>query len=347
MNIALNPQRALPEILSGKGNPLVILPGADWQQTHWRLADNTRTALLEQGKVLFFPQLAFALSDTERTLLDPQFADPKRKNISLDGKTGLLRGVAGNGATQTTFHQLVARYAQQATTLVDHLFPHYRGHLRAAPTSLRLHRVETRRTSWRHDDSRLHIDAFPSRPNHGERILRVFTNINPHGEPRVWQVGEPFQDVAEHMLPRLPRQWPGSAALLKALRITKQRRSAYDHIMLHLHDAMKADAYYQSDSGQQTIAFPPGSVWICFSDQVPHAVVSGQFMLEQTFFLSPTDMAHPDESPLAVLERLTGRPLVGAPEQPFTPKAPPLFDTIREMLVDGASTNHKTPAAGF
>ena len=56
--------------------------------------------------------------------------------------------------------------------------------------------------SWRADDRRLHVDAFPSRPNYGERILRVFTNVNPDGEPRVWRVGEPFEAVARRFLPR-------------------------------------------------------------------------------------------------------------------------------------------------
>ena len=62
--------------------------------------------------------------------------------------------------------------------------------------------VSTRKQSVRADDRRLHVDAFPSRPNYGERILRVFTNVNPDGEPRVWRVGEPFEDVAPRFLPR-------------------------------------------------------------------------------------------------------------------------------------------------
>ena len=60
-----------------------------------------------------------------------------------------------------------------------------------------------RAVSWRKDDSRLHVDAFPSRPNHGERILRVFCNVNPHGEDRVWRVGEPFEAMARTLLPRV------------------------------------------------------------------------------------------------------------------------------------------------
>ncbi|AXT45938.1 MULTISPECIES: Kdo hydroxylase family protein [Chromobacterium] len=265
---------------------------------------------LEQGKVLYLPSFDFKLLAEEGGLLDPAVADPKRKNISLEPDNGALHGVVGGAEREAAVRGLIARYQRAAADLAARLLPEYQGKLRAAPTSLRLMRVEDRRTSWRKDDSRLHVDAFPSRPNYGERILRVFCNINPHGEPRVWRVGEPFTDMARRMLPRVPRQWPGSAALLAALKITKRKRSAYDHIMLHLHDAMKADLDYQRQCPQETMPFPPGCAWVCFSDHASHAVMSGQFMLEQTFWLPAAEMAQPQQSPLALLEQLTGKVLV-------------------------------------
>ncbi|MDN0075629.1 Kdo hydroxylase family protein [Crenobacter sp. SG2303] len=265
---------------------------------------------VEEGKVLFFPAFPFSLQADELCWLDPVIADPKRKNISLDPVSGVLHGVLGDAATQSAVRALIQRYFEAANTLIEQLFPEYQGQLRAAPTSLRLHRVETRKSSWRKDDSRLHVDAFPSRPNYGERILRVFMNINPGHEPRVWRVGEPFEAVAAQFLPKLPRQLPGSAALLTALRVTKRRRSEYDHYMLKLHDAMKADLEYQRGCRQQTMPFPPGSGWICFSDQTSHAVMSGQFMLEQTFFLPVSGMVKPERAPLAVLQQQAGRALI-------------------------------------
>lgn len=265
---------------------------------------------LEQGKVLYLPSFDFKLLAEEGRLLDPAVADPKRKNISLEPDNGALHGVVGGAERETEVRGLIARYQRAAADLAARLLPEYQGKLRAAPTSLRLMRVEDRRTSWRKDDSRLHVDAFPSRPNYGERILRVFCNINPDGEPRVWRVGEPFTDMARRMLPRVPRQWPGSAALLAGLKITKRKRSAYDHIMLHLHDAMKADLDYQRQCPQETMPFPPGCAWVCFSDHASHAVMSGQFMLEQTFWLPVAEMAQPQQSPLALLEQLSGRALL-------------------------------------
>jgi hypothetical protein len=270
----------------------------------------TLLAGVERGKVLYFPNLRFAIDGGEQALLDPALADPNRKNISLEPNGGALHGVAGDAVTQSAVRALIARYQANARTLVDGLFPEYNGKLRVAPTSLRLHQVETRETSWRKDDSRLHVDAFPSRPNYGERILRVFTNVNPHGVPRVWRVGEPFEDMAQRFLPRIKPQMPGAAWLLNLLHVTKSLRSEYDHLMLNLHDGMKADLDYQKTSPQETMPFPPGSVWVCFSDQTSHAVMSGQFMLEQTFFLPVKAMAQPECAPLGILERLKGRALV-------------------------------------
>ncbi|GLU30469.1 Kdo hydroxylase family protein [Trinickia caryophylli] len=289
---------------------IIEVSAADWQGQELAVARETLLAGLEHGKVLYFPNLRFAIEGGEAALLDPRLADPKRKNISLEPNGGALRGVVGDAVTQSAVRALVTRYQTLARSLVDGLFPEYRGKLRAAPTSLRLMQVETRHTSWRKDDSRLHVDAFPSRPNRGERILRVFTNVNPNGVPRVWRVGEPFEQMAARLLPKIKPQLPGSAWLLERLHITKSRRTEYDHLMLNLHDGMKGDLEYQRTCPQETVPFPPGSVWVCFSDQASHAVMSGQFMLEQTFFLPVAAMAEPRCAPLGILERLKGRALI-------------------------------------
>jgi len=183
--------------------------------------------------------------------------------------------------------------------------------VKRARTSFRPQPAVGRNVSWRKDDSRLHIDAFPSRPNHGERILRVFSNLNPT-EPRVWRVGESFEDMAKTLLPRIRPPVPGSAAVLAALRVTKRPRSLYDHYMLNLHDRAKADMTYQRTCAQQVVPMAPGTTWLCFSDQVMHAAVSGQYMLEQTIHLPVSALYNPQRAPLAILERLTGRTLVPA-----------------------------------
>ena len=205
---------------------------------------------------------------------------------------------------------MVGRFRSHAQQLINGLLPAYTPILRLAPTSYRPVRVETRVQSWRADDRRLHIDAFPSRPNYGERILRVFSNVHPAGEPRVWRVGESFEKVARRFVPKAKPYSAWKARALHAMRVTKSFRSEYDHLMLQLHDGMKSDLEYQREADQQTVPFAAGSVWVCFSDQTSHAVMAGQYMLEQTLHLPAARQYNADSSPLAILSRLTGRKLV-------------------------------------
>ena len=93
------------------------------------------------------------------------------------------------------------------------------------------------------------------------------------------------------------------------LGVTKGTRSAYDWLMLGLHDGAKLDEAYQQHSPQIEIPFSAGSTWICFTDQVMHAALAGQFVLEQTFHLDVDAMASPERAPLRVLERLRGHAL--------------------------------------
>ena len=279
----------------------------DWAQAHSR---PEWTAALEAGKVLYFPRLGFAVQPEEQALLREDTLAPKSRNISL-GADGVLKGAAGSAQEQQALAAMVGRFRQQALRLVDDLLPEYKGQLRIAPTSFRPKQVETRAQSVRADDQRMHVDAFPSRPSYGERLLRVFTNLNPHGVPRVWRVGEDFETIARRYLPQAKPYRLWQAKVLNAVHATKSLRSEYDHLMLQLHDLMKFDEAYQKNGTQVTVPFPPGSVWVCFSDQATHAVMSGQFMMEQTLYLPPGREVNPQASPLAILTRLVGRPLVG------------------------------------
>jgi hypothetical protein len=164
--------------------------------------------------------------------------------------------------------------------------------------------------SRRKDDRRLHVDAFASQPTGGKRILRVFTNVNPHGEERLWRVGEAFEAHARRWADRLRRPWPGEAWLLRRLGVTRATRTPYDALMLGLHDAAKLDDAYQRDAPSRDLVLPAGASWIAYTDSTVHAAMRGRFMLEQTFYLPLEAMAAPETSPARILERLTGRRLV-------------------------------------
>jgi len=276
----------------------------------WRpqSADAQRTAVrtLESGGVLVLPRLAFELSGDEQRFLSPQWSDDRAKNISLDGQT--LKGARGAPQDLAALASMIGRFATSAAELVAGLLPRYAPYVKSARTSFRPQPAVGRALSWRKDDALLHVDAFPSRPNHGRRILRVFCNVNRSAD-RVWRVGDDFEAVARTFLPRIGRPLPGASTALAWLHVTKGRRSDYDHVMLGLHDRAKADRDYQRNCPQQIVHFAPGTTWLCFSDQVMHAAVSGQHMLEQTIHLPIAALYQPDSSPLAILEKLCGRPL--------------------------------------
>jgi hypothetical protein len=190
------------------------------------------------------------------------------------------------------------------------MFPSYAPSLETARTSYRPAEIAGRKYTPTKDDTRLHVDAFPARPVHGRRIMRLFSNINPGGAPRVWKVGEPFPDMAQKMLPQVKRPFPMKPFLLAATGVTRGVRSRYDDLMLGLHHAAKFDETYQRTSPQTEVHFPAGTTWMCFTDQVMHAALSGQFVLEQTFHLDAEAMTITGSAPLRVLEKLEGRALV-------------------------------------
>ena len=269
-------------------------------------------AALEAGKVLYFPNFAqhgFAPQKEELALFREDIRDPKIRNISLS-TSGDLKGVVGDDGTRALMAGMIGRFRAEAEGLLANLVPRYGEHLRRGATSFRPSVVQNRVQSWRADDRRMHVDAFPSRPNYGERLLRVFTNVNLEGEPRVWRVGEPFEDVARRFLPKVKPYSAWQAKVLNALHVTKSLRSEYDHIMLQLHDAMKSDLDYQKNAPQVTFDFPPGCAWVCFSDQTSHAVMAGQYMMEHTLQLSPMHQYDKEASPLAILTRMQGHALV-------------------------------------
>jgi hypothetical protein len=269
-------------------------------------------AALEAGKVLYFPNFGergFAPQKEELALFREDIRDPKIRNISLS-TAGDLKGVVGDDGTRALMAGMIGRFRAEAEGLLANLVPRYGEHLRRGATSFRPSVVQNRVQSWRADDRRMHVDAFPSRPNYGERLLRVFTNVNLEGEPRVWRVGEPFEDVARRFLPKVKPYSAWQAKVLNALHVTKSLRSEYDHIMLQLHDAMKSDLDYQKNAPQVTFNFPPGCAWVCFSDQTSHAVMAGQYMMEHTLQLSPMHQYDKEASPLAILTRMQGHALV-------------------------------------
>lgn len=285
------------------------LPISEWHGPFDAMLRDQAIDALEAGRVLMLAQLPFRVTPDELFLLAPRIMGSERKNISFDPAAGTVNNTALQGDDRAKLIAMLRRFGDAAEQMLRDLLPGYAATMERARTSFRPAEIAGRAYSPRHDDRLLHVDAFPSRPMRGHRILRLFCNIALDGAPRAWRVGEPFPDFARQFLPRTGGALPGSAWLLEQLGITKGRRSEYDRIMLRLHDTGKLDASYQSGAPKADVAFPAGTTWLCFTDQVLHAALAGHCALEQTFHLPVAAMARPERSPLRVLEQLAGRAL--------------------------------------
>lgn len=291
-------------------SPVEMLSVGNWAGEASAVERERALAALEGGKVLYLPDLDFPVEDDERRFLDPAISDGTRKNISFDPRTGTVGGTALQGRDREDLARLLHRFGATARGLLAGLFPDYAAHLVLGRASLRPVGIDNRAMSPRKDDRRLHVDAFPSSPVQGRRILRVFSNVSPDGAERLWHVGEPFAEYARRFLPAHFRPLPpGVAAVQRVLHITKGRQTDYDRLMLRLHDRAKEDETYQAGGRRDAVRFPAGSTWIVYTDVVPHAALAGRNALEQTFYLPVAAMRDPEAAPLRILERMTGRRL--------------------------------------
>jgi len=274
---------------------------------------------LEKGEILFFSRPPFPLEEEGRNFLISQRHMDSRlhKNISYRPGEDVLRGFSDSQESEDRIHRIMRQYSGDVTGFVSRFLSPYAGKLKLDYASFRPLEEQGRDLPLHKRNDLLHVDAFPSRPTRGGRILRVFTNINPRQE-RIWLVGERFPALAQHYaLPAGLREICGAHSglrarlvhLLHAAGLPLTERSHYDEFMLHFHDWLKENSQFQSDANKSRLAFPPLATWLVFTDGVPHAALSGQYALEQTFIIPPAALAAPDFAPIRILEKLCGRPL--------------------------------------
>jgi hypothetical protein len=272
---------------------------------------------LEHGQVLMFRTLPFDFPDQDRKFLLSRPAAESRfhKNISYRPASGLVRGFA-DAADRESLRRVMRGFSEQAAGFIARFLSPYAAQLRLDFASFRALEEQKRDLPLHKRNDLLHVDAFPTRPTRGARILRLFVNINPTGG-RVWNVGAPFHSFVPQILRAKQLNPPARGKTARTLAriggafgLAVADRSRYDEYMLFLHDWLKENPDFQKTSPKREIVFPPGSCWMVFTDGVPHAVVSGQFALEQTFIIPLQALVSPDAAPLRVLEAATGTAMV-------------------------------------
>lgn len=292
-------------------HPLEHMALTSWQKSLCKDDQEQAIEVLESGRIILFPGLNFTLNREETHFLSDKYTDPNVKNISYDFHTDHIQGAICSSDELLHLKNMMKQFALQTKTMMQQIFPRYIAGLELGRTSFRPVEAQDRQShSAKKDDTKLHVDAFPSSPTQGKRILRVFSNVNPMGEPRVWRVGQPFREVVAHFFQALRKPYWGESWLLKMLRATRTYRTPYDHFMLRLHHKMKLDPHYQATVPKTEVNFPAASTWVVFTDQVSHAVMRGQYAFEQTFYLPVSVLKNEGTSPLRVLEEYAGFSLV-------------------------------------
>lgn len=308
--------------------PLSALPVNAEQSRFW-------CAQLEAGNILYFPQTPVPIPAADLDFLLHQQQQPGsrvHKNIAYKPAQDVLSGVDRSDDGFERLHGVMRRYSVAVATFLFGFLAPYHRHWQLDYASYRPVEESGRNLPMHKRNDLLHTDAFPTRPTRGARILRFFHNIHPT-RTRDWIVGEPFPRVVGHFLRPPAAETDGVAGLravttphpialphrdsmvLRAARnfaqstglaalLPRLKRTPYDEFMMRLHNTMKEDAEFQRTCRREQVKFAPGSSWMVYTETVPHAVVSGQYALEQTFLVDPAAMVTPGSAPITVLERM-------------------------------------------
>jgi hypothetical protein len=276
---------------------------------------------LESGDIIFFPQTPIAVPapDLEFLLGHQRVGGAYHKNIAYRPLEDRITGFeARDSAGADRLCGIMRRYSDDVIGFLRKFLGPYQGRWKVDYASYRPEEEEGRDLALRKRNDLLHTDAFPTRPTHGDRILRFFNNINPE-RTRNWITTDTFDVLVEKMrtdklnggssvpLPTSMQASTGRRALagmgLGAL-APSLKRSPYDEFMMRFHNYLKENSSFQQNCPKQHWKFPPGSSWMVYTDMVSHAVLSGQFALEQTLVISRDVMVTPEKSPYGILSRL-------------------------------------------
>lgn len=276
---------------------------------------------LERGEVIEYPVCPYTPPDesARRFLATQDMGGPIHKNISYDPVRRRLHGHVHRSEEQTEqLLHILETFSQSVTSWLSERLPGYAKHWESDRVSYRPLEEATRKLRLNARNDLLHVDAFPTRPTNGWRILRVFLNVN-FTEPRIWITSDTFATLLKRYgsaagLPVRGFHWTKAVEFLRDVprlfRPGRQPRSEYDSFMHRFHNYLKANEEFQEKSLKKLWSFSPGSAWLVMTDTASHAVLRGRFALEHSFFVSPKSLVLPDESPAALLAKVCGFPVL-------------------------------------
>jgi hypothetical protein len=275
---------------------------------------------LEAGDILYFPIAPRLLEREEQAFLvtQRQAGGILHKNISYRPREDRLKGVDRDDPEQVRrAHDIMRAFSGRAIAFMTSYLGRYAAAWKVDYASFRPIEEAGRKVPLHSRNDLLHFDSFPTRPSHGDRLLRIFLNVHPE-RARVWVTSDHFEALAPRFAGRIGlTRTPGPVDALKRKAVVLAAmvglpvtdRPPYDAFMLKFHHAMKEDGAFQANCRKDRWEFPSGSAWIVFTDGASHACLSGQYALEQTFIVRRASLTNPELAPISVLERIAGYPL--------------------------------------
>ena len=274
---------------------------------------------LEAGNILFFAKIPFPFfqEDIDFLLSQRQTCAKNRKNIAYKPHLDKITNFEKKSPVETErIHKIMKKYSHCIVRFLSTLLSPYASSWKLDYASFRPFQEKGRKLRIHARNDLLHTDAFPSRPMHGDRILRFFTNISP-SQSRRWITAHSFKELVEKFggtkelpFPKPIYNTPGKKLFRKVkksmydLGFPLKLRSPYDHFMLSLHHFIKKNEAYQKDCPKDHWEFAPRCCWMVFTDQTTHAALAGQYALEQTLIIPRHSLLKPEEAPASILERL-------------------------------------------
>ena len=156
---------------------------------------------LEAGDILYFPVSPPLLPDEDRAFLvtQKQVDASYHKNISYRPFQDRLKGVDQNDAAQRARgHEIMRGYSQRAIAFMATFLNRYAGSWKIDFASFRPIEESGRQVALHSRNDLLHFDSFPTRPSHGDRLLRILPTSTRSGRGS----GSP---------PTTSRRWPASS----------------------------------------------------------------------------------------------------------------------------------------
>jgi len=274
---------------------------------------------LERGRIVFFPDCPVELPSPEdmeflRRDLPPGM---KLKNVSYHPEAGRVFGLKTSEAARARVTRILKDFSARVQELLARHTPRLTQDWQVATSSFRPVQEQGRKLKPHASNELMHVDAGAYGATQGARILRFFVNIHPR-ESREWASKGTFAELYRRYagaagvaaapdaldsgaLERVYRAGlHGLARIVPAVNMLDT--SPYDRAMRRFHNFMKDDPRFRDDpAGLVRFSFPPYSAWMCFTDAVSHAVLSGQFALVHTFIVPAKDCRFPEFLPLNLL----------------------------------------------